>query len=112
MSADQKTPCDYLLLTALDDEAKALESALIAIKAEGPSRVRVKGAPTMQKWTVSHRLGRLTVLTSSLLAMGHDSAREWTRLLLEATQPKFVGFIGIAGAATDDTEFGITNRRR
>jgi len=102
----KKIRCDYLLLTALDDEAAALSSALSQVAPVPPLRVRVRNAPTMQQWFVQQSLGKIEVLTSSLVEMGNDAARDWTRRLLEVTDPSYVGFVGIAGAATNAIEFG------
>lgn len=98
--------CDYLLLTALEDEANALERALRAAGASGPVRLRHPGALTTHQWQLAHSLGRLQILTATLPAMGHDAARDNTRGLLQRISPTYVGFLGIAGAADDHTDFG------
>lgn len=99
-------PYDYLLLTALAEEHDALVEALRAVNAQGPRRARFERAPTGSHWGLDHPLGTLRVLTVPILGMGEERAREWTRLLLESVAPKFVGLIGIAGAADATAEFG------
>lgn len=94
--------CDYLLITALADENTALEEALVAAHASPTGRVRQPGAPTTKEWRLPHTLGTLVVLTTSLPAMGLESTRDATRQLLEQFAPSYIGFVGIAGAATDE----------
>lgn len=100
------TSCDYLLLTALDEEATALSWALQEVEADRPVRGRVSGAPTHFLWGLKHQRGRLTIATASLLDMGNEAAGEHTRQLLNALEPTYLGFVGIAGAANDDVSPG------
>ncbi len=102
----ERRHCDYLLVTALADESAALERALLAVGATGPARQRDPGAITTHRWYLEHSLGRLEILAACLTSMGHDAARDNTRGLLECISPTYVGFLGIAGAADDSTEFG------
>lgn len=95
--------CDYLLITALDDEALALHDALRAVGGSGPEPTSTPTSPTSLHWRVQSEFGPLDILTSSLLEMGQDAAGEWTGALLDVFEPRFVGFLGIAGAASDDT---------
>ena len=46
----QKIRCDYLLISALDDEAAALGNALQGVKAKGPKRLQLRDVPTVQEW--------------------------------------------------------------
>ena len=93
---------DYLLLTALDDEASALEWAFKNVGAQGPSRHRSTGAPTHFRWTLKHPRGNLTVAAASLIDMGNDAAGDYTQQLLRTLAPTYLGFVGIAGAARDE----------
>src|SRR5262249_5260675 len=49
--------------------------------------------------------GQLSILTASLLDMGLDESRDWTQRLLKHVVPSFVGFLGVAGAASESTSF-------
>lgn len=101
-----KLTCDYLILTALDDERDALFRAFETVGAIGPNRERTPNAPTFFEWRVNHPRGELRVPTSSLLDMGNEGAREYTKQILNSVECSFLGFIGIAGAADDLTKPG------
>lgn len=98
--------CDYLLLTALDDESRALAEALAQVGARGPQRHREREVPTFFVWSLGHRLGELTIATASLLDMGNEAAAEYVQRLLKTLDPTYLGLIGIAGAADDQTPPG------
>jgi nucleoside phosphorylase len=91
--------CDYLVLTALDDELSSLEAALEMSGATKVRRVRHGEAVTAFEWHLSHALGTLVVDTASVHGMGNEASGEVTRGLLQSIRPKFIGFVGIAGAA-------------
>src|SRR4051812_40520111 len=97
---DTQEHCDYLILTALDDERTSLETILEKIGATKIRRVRHSEAVTAFEWHVPQALGTLIVHTACIHGMGNEAAGEVTRGLLQSIRPKFIGFVGIAGAAT------------
>lgn len=98
--------CDYLLLTALDDERDALVWALEKAGARNRQRTRAPNAPVFFVWTLDHDLGALSIATASLWDPGNEATSEYLQPLLSALQPSYVGLIGIAGAAQSDIKPG------
>ena len=102
---DSSPNVDCLFLTAVPDEKIALERALERIGARGREREQAPGVPTHFYWAVGRPDRSLTIVTASTLRMAID-AGEYTRKLIDHLHPTYVGFVGIAGAATDNTELG------